>query len=253
MAAVVIIGGGVAGLGGAMLLARDGHQVTVLERDPAPPPPAPAAWAEWERRGVTQFRLPHLFMARFRELLEAELPEVVPALEAARRAAREPPRDTAVRDHRRDARRRRALRSDHWAAADGRSDAGAAGCRRARRRGPPRRRRPRPGPGRARTRRRAAHHRRRHRRRRRAPRGPCRRCRWPPFGAARSDRGGGCPPAGRGGRRQWLRVLRPSLPLRRRVDAADVRRAAAPLRLGVDAHVASRQRPLVGRRDDQRR
>jgi 2-polyprenyl-6-methoxyphenol hydroxylase-like FAD-dependent oxidoreductase len=78
---VVIIGSGIVGLSAAMLLARDGHHVTVLERDPAPPPEPGEAWAAWERRGVTQFRLPHAFLPRFRELLDAELPEVTTALE----------------------------------------------------------------------------------------------------------------------------------------------------------------------------
>ena len=36
----------------------------------------------WERRGVTQFRLPHAFLPRFRELLDVELPDIPPALEA---------------------------------------------------------------------------------------------------------------------------------------------------------------------------
>ena len=79
---VVIIGGGLVGLSAAMLLARDGHGVTVLERDPAPPPAPADAWAVWERRGVNQFRLPHAFLPRFRELLDAELPDVRSALEA---------------------------------------------------------------------------------------------------------------------------------------------------------------------------
>ena len=48
-----------------MLLARDGHEVTVLERDPAEPPPAAQAWDGWERRGVNQFRLPHFMLPRW--------------------------------------------------------------------------------------------------------------------------------------------------------------------------------------------
>ena len=84
MARVIVTGAGIGGLTTALLLGRDGHEVTVLERDPAPPPAsADAAWAGWERRGVNQFRLLHFFLARFRAILEAELPEVVDALESA--------------------------------------------------------------------------------------------------------------------------------------------------------------------------
>ena len=35
---ILIIGGGICGLGAALLLARDGHEVTVLERDAEPIP-----------------------------------------------------------------------------------------------------------------------------------------------------------------------------------------------------------------------
>jgi 2-polyprenyl-6-methoxyphenol hydroxylase-like FAD-dependent oxidoreductase len=67
-----------------MLLARDGHEVTVLERDPAEPPPAAAqAWEEWERRGVNQFRLPHFMLPRWRAQMALELPDVLQELTAA--------------------------------------------------------------------------------------------------------------------------------------------------------------------------
>jgi 2-polyprenyl-6-methoxyphenol hydroxylase-like FAD-dependent oxidoreductase len=83
MARIVVIGGGVGGLTSGMLLARDGHEVTVLERDAAPPPEsADDAWQEWDRRGVNQFRMIHFFSPRFREIVEAELPDLVVEAEA---------------------------------------------------------------------------------------------------------------------------------------------------------------------------
>src|SRR3954470_23707269 len=78
MARIVVIGGGIGGLTSGMLLARDGHDVTVLERDAAPPPDTPdEAWSGWEGRGVNQFRMIHLFAPRFRALLDSELPDVI--------------------------------------------------------------------------------------------------------------------------------------------------------------------------------
>src|SRR5688572_30178999 len=74
---VLIVGSGICGLGTALLLARDGHHVTLLERDANPLPDSPeAAWDDWQRKGVPQFRQPHNFMPGLRLLLEKELPDV---------------------------------------------------------------------------------------------------------------------------------------------------------------------------------
>jgi len=84
MSSVLIIGGGICGLGTALLLARDGHDVTVLERDPDAAPATPQdAWERWLRRGVAQFRQPHNLMPGMRLLLESELPDVYAALRLA--------------------------------------------------------------------------------------------------------------------------------------------------------------------------
>lgn len=84
MARIVTVGAGVVGLATALLLAKDGHEVVVLERDAAAPGgSAAAAWSSWERRGVNQFRLPHLLLARLCQVLDRELPEVAAALEEA--------------------------------------------------------------------------------------------------------------------------------------------------------------------------
>lgn len=79
MARIVMIGAGMVGVTAATLLQQDGHRVTVLERDPAPPPPPECAWDTWLRRGVPQLRLPHALLARFAQLVHRELPTLFAA------------------------------------------------------------------------------------------------------------------------------------------------------------------------------
>jgi 2-polyprenyl-6-methoxyphenol hydroxylase-like FAD-dependent oxidoreductase len=94
---VVVVGGGVAGLGAALFLARAGHQVTVLERDATPFPADPvAAFESWERRGAPQVRHSHAFLARLRNLLRDRMPDVLAALLAV--GAEELPVSNPLRD-----------------------------------------------------------------------------------------------------------------------------------------------------------
>ena len=74
MAKIVIAGGGICGLAGAMMLADDGHDVTVFERDDAPPPPGPAEASDWDRRSVAQFGLGHWMHSRGTSILRDSVP-----------------------------------------------------------------------------------------------------------------------------------------------------------------------------------
>src|SRR6516164_7503822 len=141
MARIIMLGGGVCGLAGGMLLARDGHEVTALERDAAPVPDSlDEAWGTWDREGVTQFRLAHFLAPAGCAVLGQDLPEVLQGLVAAGAArldllALMPPNLRAGPEQ--GCRRGGALGSP---AGHGREGAGDASCQRqaARGRGPAR-------------------------------------------------------------------------------------------------------------------
>ena len=81
MARIAVLGAGICGLAAALKLRPDGHDVIVLERDPAPVPDSlEAAWERWERSGVVQFRQAHYLQPLGRAVLDEELPDVRDAL-----------------------------------------------------------------------------------------------------------------------------------------------------------------------------
>jgi 2-polyprenyl-6-methoxyphenol hydroxylase-like FAD-dependent oxidoreductase len=79
---IVVLGAGPVGLAAAMLLAADGREVVVFEKDSAEVPASPAEAWDWERPGVAQFRQAHALHPRARQVLEQELPDVLARLEA---------------------------------------------------------------------------------------------------------------------------------------------------------------------------
>jgi 2-polyprenyl-6-methoxyphenol hydroxylase-like FAD-dependent oxidoreductase len=74
----VIVGAGPTGLFTAIALARRGHDVVVVDRDPGP-----NSHGVWQRKGVMQFHQAHTFRRQAVDALQAELPDVLEDLTAA--------------------------------------------------------------------------------------------------------------------------------------------------------------------------
>jgi 2-polyprenyl-6-methoxyphenol hydroxylase-like FAD-dependent oxidoreductase len=72
---IAIVGAGPAGTTAALLLARQGHHITLVDRDLGPRP-----GEVWKRVGVMQFHLPHTLRAPGRNLLAQRLPDLHQAL-----------------------------------------------------------------------------------------------------------------------------------------------------------------------------
>lgn len=78
---VIVAGGGLGGLAAALLLARQGHRVTLIERDTDAPRGNPdEIFAGWARPGVPQARHPHNFLARSVRVLRDQAPDVLESL-----------------------------------------------------------------------------------------------------------------------------------------------------------------------------
>jgi 2-polyprenyl-6-methoxyphenol hydroxylase-like FAD-dependent oxidoreductase len=74
---VAVVGSGPVGSLAALMLARRGHEVTLVDRDPGP---GGATEGDWQRKGVMQFNLPHFFRPIVRQAICDEVPELWSAI-----------------------------------------------------------------------------------------------------------------------------------------------------------------------------
>ena len=79
---IAVLGAGTAGLATALALARSGHRVTLLERDPLEST-APEDAFGWPRRGIPHFLQPHAFLPRGRKEMRTHFPDVYASLLAS--------------------------------------------------------------------------------------------------------------------------------------------------------------------------
>ncbi len=82
----LIAGGGPVGIFTGIALARRGHDVTIVDRDPGPAPDG-----TWTRAGVMQFEHAHGWRPQVVSALRAEMPDVVDALHGAGAQRMHPP------------------------------------------------------------------------------------------------------------------------------------------------------------------
>ena len=76
-----IVGAGICGLSSALALSKHDYNITIYERDSAPPLGSPdEAFFQWSRRGAAQFRHPHAFLGVMCNLLQEHYPELVQRL-----------------------------------------------------------------------------------------------------------------------------------------------------------------------------
>ncbi len=78
----MVVGGGVGGLAAALAFGRNGHPVTLLERDPLPATASAEEAFASERRGAPQAHQTHGFLARVAVLLRERFPDVLDNLKA---------------------------------------------------------------------------------------------------------------------------------------------------------------------------
>jgi 2-polyprenyl-6-methoxyphenol hydroxylase-like FAD-dependent oxidoreductase len=77
---LIVAGSGIAGLALALAAGRQGHEVVLLERDPAPHADSPEAAFATSRRGAPHAHQTHGFLARLTLVLRQRFPDVLDAL-----------------------------------------------------------------------------------------------------------------------------------------------------------------------------
>ena len=80
MSKVIVIGAGFSGSAAALMLAADGHEVVVVDRDPGPVPAGPDEAWEWDRRSIRQYRFAHGLLPRGHGLMARYFPHLVERL-----------------------------------------------------------------------------------------------------------------------------------------------------------------------------